>query len=63
MINEIENLKELLRDAHVAAEELRCNLRDYPALIPQADRVLTLIQLASFRANDHACHCEKAKPE
>ena len=63
MINEIENLRELLREAHKAAEDLRCALNEQPEMIPMADRVLMLTQLASFQAHDPICHCEKDQEE
>jgi len=47
-----KDLKELLRDAHAAAEELRCALNDHPDFVNQVDTVLMLVHMASHQAHD-----------
>ena len=55
MINDKKNLKEILRDTHIAAEDLRCALNDQPDFISQADKVLMLVHVASHYTHSKTC--------
>jgi hypothetical protein len=53
--------KQILKEAHLAAEELRCSLNDHPHFTTLANKVLMLIHLASHHAHGHTCQCEHIK--